>query len=116
MFPTAIIVKLHDGIQLAILGIVDCLKDSDCTVQCAAINGVSDMVLHGMCYLPSPMIYSTIILAELHGVIRIAVPSLVECLKDPEWSVRQTTINGLSRLATHRMPCPSAHLWCTQSL
>jgi len=41
--------------------------------------------------------------AEFHEEIRKVTPSIVECLTDPEWRVREAAINGLSNLVMHRM-------------
>jgi hypothetical protein len=41
------------------------------------------------------------ITAELHEGIRVTIPSIVECLKASEWSVRNVAIEGLLSIAAH---------------
>ncbi len=50
MSSTMVVVELRGDIQRAIPGIVECLKDSDQNVRKAAINGLSSLVAHRMCY------------------------------------------------------------------
>ena len=46
---------------------------------------------------------STMIVAEFHEEIRMAIPGIMECLKDSEWEVREAVIKELSSLAVLRM-------------
>jgi len=41
--------------------------------------------------------------AEFRENIQIAIPAIVECLKDSHWYVRKTAIEVLSRLAAQGM-------------
>jgi len=47
------------------------------------------------------------VVAEFYEEVRTATPSVVECLKDPEWGVREAVINGLSGFVLYRM----CYLW-----
>jgi hypothetical protein len=65
----------------------------------------------GSWYVPNcrPMMYSAIIVAELHEEIRLGIPAIVKCLKDSYTDVRSAAIKALSSLADHGM-CPSVAL------
>jgi len=41
--------------------------------------------------------------AEFQEEIRAATASIMECVKDPEWAVREAAITGLSNIAACRM-------------
>ncbi len=51
---TMVVVELCGDIQRAIPGIVECLKHLDQDVRKAAINGLSSLAAHCMCYLLFP--------------------------------------------------------------
>ncbi len=78
---------------------VEFLKDSDQYILKAAIDGLSSLAAHGMCYLLFPFM----VVAELRGDIQRAIPGIVECLKHSDRHVRQAANNVLSSLAAHGM-------------
>ena len=43
------------------------------------------------------------VVAEFHETIRMAIPGIMECLKDLDESVCKAAIEGLSSLAAQRM-------------
>ena len=45
-----IVAEFREGIRMATPGIVECLKDSDSLVRQAAIEGLSSLAVHRMCY------------------------------------------------------------------
>lgn len=85
---------------------MECLKDSECWVRAEAINGLSNLVAHRMCYHMSPFDMLSLIIAQLDEAIQIAfIPAIVECLKDSSGRgiVQCACINSLSSLVAHRM-------------
>ena len=66
MSSTIIVAELRGDIQRTIPIIVECLKDSHKDVRQAAINGLSSLAAHCMCYLLFP--FDVLI----HGCSRIA--------------------------------------------
>ena len=57
---------------------------------------------------PDLLLCSSLFVAELCEVVRAAIPSIVECLKDSGSDVRNTAITGLSALGAHglcHLPC-----------
>ena len=48
-------------------------------------------------------LYSIPFPAEFREEIRIAIPSIVECLEDSHSDIRQAALDGLSSLSTHGM-------------
>ena len=101
-FLTRIVAKLDEEIQKATSSLRQCLKDSDESVRVAAVQGFSSFTAHRMCHRLSPLAYSTMIIAELHGVIRSAIPRIVEFLKHWYFPLREAAVKGLSILVAHR--------------
>lgn len=56
-----------------------------------------------VCITICPLTCSTTITAKFHEEIRMAIPSIVECLKDSDSYVRRAALEGLPSLAAHRM-------------
>jgi len=52
---TMTVAEFHDEIRMAIPGIMACLIDSAWRVRQAAINGLSNLAVHRMCYLFVPV-------------------------------------------------------------
>jgi len=98
IFSTMIVAELREEIRIAIPSIVEGLKSRQVRYQ----SYQSTFTDCGSWYVPIcpclQLMYSSIVV----GVdIRIAIPSIVRCLKDSEWYVCQSAIDGLSRIATH---------------
>ena len=51
--------------------------------------------------IPDSLLRSSLFVAEFREAIRKAIPVIVDCLKDPEWNVRNAAIRGLSALGAH---------------
>jgi hypothetical protein len=51
--------------------------------------------------VPDPLLRSSLLVVEFHEAIRMAIPRIVECLKDSKWSVRSAAIRALSELGVH---------------
>ena len=48
------------------------------------------------------LICSIMIIDELHDALRMAIPAILEGLKDSNWRVRSTAMDVISRFAAHR--------------
>ena len=48
-----------------------------------------------------PLLRSSLFLVEFHEAIGMAIPGIIECLKDSKESVRIRAIEGLSKLGAH---------------
>jgi len=101
-FSTRIVAKLDEEIQKATSSLRQCLNDSEESVCVAAIQGLSSFAVHRMCHRRSPSAYSTMIIAELHGEIRSAIPRIVNFLKHWYFPVQEAAVKGLSILVAHR--------------
>jgi hypothetical protein len=51
--------------------------------------------------VPDPLLRSSLFAVEFHEAIRMAIPRIVECLKDSKWDVRSQAISALSKLGAH---------------
>jgi len=93
----------HDEIRMVIPGIVSCLRDSAWRVRQATINGLSKLAVHRMYNHLFRLRFLLMLVAEFHEEIRTATPSIMECLEDSSWKVREAAITGFSSFAALRM-------------
>lgn len=82
---------------------VDCLKDSDQSVREAATKGLLSIAAHCMFYHLFPLTCRTMIVAEFHEGVQLAICGIVGQLKDSDKTICTAAINGLSSLVAHGM-------------
>ena len=51
--------------------------------------------------IPDLLLRSSLFVAELREAVGVAIPGIVECLKDPAWPVRNAAVSALSALGVH---------------
>ena len=59
--------------------------------------------------IPDPFLRSSLFVAELREAVGVAIPGIVECLKDSTWPVRNAAVSALSALGVHglcHLPLP----------
>ena len=103
VYSMTIVAEFHEGVRIAIYGIVECLKDSDNSVRNTAEDGLISIASHSAYYPLSSLICPTTVVAGLHDGIRRAIPGIVATLEDSNSTVRAAAINVLSSFAAHSM-------------